>query len=176
MIVTEDDFDIDAVRRDWVGTPLGHSRGRYPVEYDPIRRYCHMTGDTNPLFLDPDAAKRGPYGRVMCPPGFVGYFIGAGPWPRVPDEASPLPRGVPRLGKLAVNMGIEWAFTTPVLVGDHLAADWSVEDVWVKSTKLDPMSVWIRTVGAIMKDAGSPVGTWANTVMYHRPPRKARHG
>jgi acyl dehydratase len=176
VIVTEDDFDIDAVRRDWVGAPLGRSVGRYPVEHDPIRRYCHMTGETNPLFLDPDAAARGPYGRVLCPPGFVYYFVDAGVWPRVEGQPGPLPRGVPRLGRFAVNMGIEWAFTAPVLVGDRLAADWSVEDVWVKPTRLDQKSVWIRTVGRISNQDGGDVGAWRNTVMYHRPPTRGEHG
>ena len=73
MIVSEEEFDIDAVRQEWVGARIGRSMDRYPVEYDPIRRYCHMTGELNPLYLDPDAAARGPYGRVMCPPGFVVY-------------------------------------------------------------------------------------------------------
>lgn len=176
MILGEEEFDIDAVRRDWVGAPLGRSASRYPVEYDPIRRYCHMTGETNPLFLDPDTAARGPYGRVMCPPGFVGYFVGAGPWPRVPDEPNQLPRGVPRLGKFGVNMGIEWSFTAPVLVGDRLTTDWSVEDVWLKATTLDPMSVWVRTVGHVVKNDEVPVGALRNTVMFHRPPRKSSDG
>ena len=56
MTKVEGEYDIEAVRAEWIGrkTPLYH--GRYPVEYDPIRRYCHMVEDDNPLFLDPEYA------------------------------------------------------------------------------------------------------------------------
>jgi acyl dehydratase len=172
MIVSEEQFDIDAVRTQWVGASIGRSASRYPVEHDPIRRYCHMTGELNPLYLDPDAAARGPYGRVMCPPGFVVYFLGSGPWPVPRGEPSVLPRDIPRLGNRAVNMGIEWSFTAPVLVGDRLVTDWTVEDVFVKPTRLDPVSVWMATVGTVANDRGVQVATYRNTVMYHRPPRR----
>lgn len=170
MIVAEDEFDIDAVRDRWVGARIGLATSRYPVEFDPIRRYCHMTGEVNPLFLDPEAAARGPFGRVMCPPGFVVYFMGAGPWPRQSGAPSALPKEIPRLGDRAVNMGVDWHFTAPVLVGDLLSTEWLVEDVYVKSTRLDPKSVWIVTAGRVTNDRDVHVATYRNTVMYHRPP------
>jgi acyl dehydratase len=56
---------------------------RYPIEYDPIRRFCHMSDDTNPLFLDPEYAHQTKHGEVLCPPLMItrpGYG-GNGAWP-----------------------------------------------------------------------------------------------
>ena len=51
--VAPQDFDIDQVRAEYVGTLGQRSDGLYPVEHDPIRRHEHMCYGTNPLFLDP---------------------------------------------------------------------------------------------------------------------------
>ncbi len=66
-----DDYDVDAVRAEWTGQVISTSEARYPVEHDPIRRHCHMVGDNNPLFLDPEAAARGPHGAVVVPPSML---------------------------------------------------------------------------------------------------------
>src|SRR5262245_47040994 len=63
---------------------------RYAVEYDPIRRYCHMVDDDNPLFLDPDYAKDTDYGAVVAPPFFIRQTTGPGPWPPAAQAASVL--------------------------------------------------------------------------------------
>lgn len=170
VLVPEHEFDIDAVRAAWVGRPLGRSVGRYPVEHDPIRRFCHMTGERTAVSLDPDAAARSPWGRVVCPPTFVRYFAGNGPWPP-PDRPEPgtIPAGVPRLGEHGVNLGTTWSWRRAVLVGDRLHADWTVEDVFVKPTRLDPRSVWIRTSATVRDQDDEIVAVWGNTVLFHRP-------
>src|SRR5581483_1958309 len=76
------DYDVESVRAEWVGRVVATSTGRYPVEYDAIRRYCHMTGDTNPLFLDREAAAAGPYGEIIVPPPMIPNFAVNGTWPR----------------------------------------------------------------------------------------------
>lgn len=169
-LVPEDEFDVDAVRREWCGRSLGRSVGRYPVEHDPIRRYCHMTGERTPVSLDPEAAARSPWGRVVCPPTFVRYFVGRGWWPPGDTpEPNSTPTAVPRLGDRGVNLETRWEFHRPVLVGDHLSATWTVDDVFEKPTRLDPRSVWILTSAVIEDDAAGTVAVWRNTVLFHRP-------
>ena len=170
MIVPESQFNLAAVQREWRGKSLGVSRGRYPVEYDPIRRYCHMTGETNPLFLDREAAASGPYGAVICPPAFIRYFVSDGAWPGLRSEPSQAPRGVPRLGDRGVNMGVSWEFLAPVLVGDELRCEWQVEDIYIKLTKLDPKSIWVKTKGTISNQRAVVVAIWRNTLLLHRTP------
>lgn len=61
-------YDIDAVRKKYIGFETAKARGRYPVEYDAIRRHCHMVDDNDPLFIDPDYARRTAIGAVTAPP------------------------------------------------------------------------------------------------------------
>src|ERR1700722_9130963 len=43
----------------------------YEATRDNIRRYAHGIGDDNPLFCDPDYAKKTQYGDVIAPPSFL---------------------------------------------------------------------------------------------------------
>jgi acyl dehydratase len=164
-------FDVDQVRRDWVGRTVASSSGRYPVEHDPIRRYCHMVGDTNPLFLDPEAAARGPYGRVVCPLLLVPYFAGNGPWPRrkeVRNDSRGFTFGVPTPGDRGLNLNTVWTYRVPVGVGDRLRASVIITDIYVKAVRLDPEAVWIVTRHEIYEQDDRLVMEGANTVLVHR--------
>ncbi len=180
MSIHPDDYDIDAVRAEWIGKVVSRSNGRYPVEYDAIRRHCHMTGDTNPLFLDPDFARdHGPYGAVVVPPSSLPlYFASGGPWPRAAkpaDEGSKRPGftlGVPTPGDRGINMGTEWSFHEPIRVGDRLRSEQTVTDVFVKAIKLDPVAVWIVSEIAVMNQHDVVVANWRNTTLVHRSPKQ----
>ncbi len=181
------DYDIDAVRSEWIGKIVSQSEGRFPVEYDPIRRHCHMTGDTNPLFLDPDFAKnKGPYGDVIVPPSLLPtYFASGGPWPKrekTREEKSDQKKrrrpfftlGVPTPGDRGINMGTEWEFLEPIRVGDRLKAEQKVTDVFIKPTKMDKLSVWIQSAMTFSNQDGDPVAVWHNTTLVHRAPKQIK--
>jgi acyl dehydratase len=149
------------------------SRGRYPVEYDPIRRYCHMIGDTNPLHLDPATAAAGPHGDVIVPLPLVAYFAGNGPWP---PRDGPTPAtggftyGVPTPGDRGINMGVSWDYLEPVRIGDRLRAEVRVVDLYVKPIRLDPQAVWIVTETRLIRHDDVPVALVRNTLLVHRNP------
>jgi acyl dehydratase len=170
------DYDIDAVRATYVGTKLGESRGRYPVEYEPIRRHCHMVQDVNRLYLDREYAASGPYGEVVAPPAMLlMHFSSNGPWPRrvrTSSEARPpaFSSGVPTPGDRGINMNTAWEFLLPVVVGDELRAERTIRDVYMKSIKLDPHAVWIVTEIRIFNQRDELVAVGANTVLIHRSP------
>jgi len=92
-------YDIEEVRRKYIGFETAKTRGRYPVEHDPIRRHCHMVDDNKPPFIDPDHE-----GGVLCPPSgwLAHYFASLAPSPAV---FAPLFPNVPTPGKRIVNMG-----------------------------------------------------------------------
>jgi acyl dehydratase len=168
-----DSYDLDAVRSEWIGRTVASSRGRYPVEHDPIRRYCHMVGDTNPLYLDPEVARAGPYGRVIVPLPLVPYFAGNGPWPRRSAQggshvAARFAYGVPTPGDRGLNMNTVWSYLKPVGVGDHLRAEVAIDDIFMKSVRLDPAAVWIVTLSSIRNQAHQVVMETRNTVLVHR--------
>jgi acyl dehydratase len=168
-----DDYDLEAVRRDWLGKSVASSCGRYPVEHDPIRRYCHMVGDTNPLFLDAELARLGPYGRVIAPLPLVPYFAGNGPWPRRTTNgerhvAARFTYGVPTPGDRGLNLNTVWTYRVPVGVGDQLRAVVTIDDIFMKPVRLDPSAIWIVTLTAIQNQDDVTVMTSRNTVLVHR--------
>jgi acyl dehydratase len=167
-------YDVARVRADWIGCVVASSQGRYPVEFDPIRRYCHMTGDTNPLFLDPDAAAQCPHGAVIAPLPLVAYFAGNGPWPR--RDVNPTPSGftygVPTPGDRGINMSVSWDYLEPARIGDRLRAEVRIADIFVKPIRLDPEAVWITTETQIFRHDNQLLVRIRNTVLVHRAPEQ----
>jgi acyl dehydratase len=98
------------------------------------------------------------------------YFASGGAWPPVEGgEPSPIPKAVPKLGDRGVNMNALWQYFRPAVVGDSLKMTWIVDDVYLKTTRLDPKSVWIVTAGEVTNQHDQPVARCTNTVLFHRP-------
>jgi acyl dehydratase len=170
------DYDIDQVRQEWIGRVVATSSGRYPVEYDPIRRYCHMVGDANPLFLDPEAARAGPHGEVIVPLPLVAYFAGNGPWPRRstgPSLTRGFTYGVPTPGDRGINLSTVWEYREPVRVGDHLRAEVIVTDISLRPIRIDPMAIQLMTETRVTNQHEALVTVGSNTVLVHRSPEDA---
>ena len=151
-------YDIAAVRWRWEGHETELVWGRYPIEHDPIRRYCHMVDDTNPRYL----------ARGECPPVMVDYFASAGPWPPAGMDVLALVRKIPTPGDRLVNLGHEFEWFRTVRVGGRLGARHRVLSVELRSTTLDPLSVWIRTETTIVDQAQEVVARRLNQIMVHR--------
>ncbi len=174
MTKVEGEYEIEAVRAEWIGrkTPVQH--GLYPVEYDPIRRHCHMVEDDNPLFLDPAYAATTKWGGVIAPPVMTDYFAGSGAWPPA-DEGPPLVLQVPTRGDRSINLNIEWEFLRPVRIGDRLSRQTEITDVYEKPTRLDPKSIWIAAATTISNQDGEVVAIGSNTIVVHRRPDEFAH-
>jgi len=162
-------YDIEAVRQKYIGTEIAKARGRYPVEYDAIRRHCHMADDNNPLFLDPQYAQTAQHGAVLCPPsGWLAlYFASLGPWPAVFEPLLPI---VPTPGKRIVNMNQEVEWFRRIKVGDHLSVRRRVADVYQKGISIDPEAVWIVAEAFITNQRDETVCVIRNTLLTHRTP------
>ena len=170
MVRVEGPYDIQAVRAEWIGRKTAVIPGRYPVEYDAIRRHCHMVEDRNPLFLDPEYARRTKWGAVIAPP-VMPVFAGAGVWPPSEDGLR-LMTEVPTRGARMINLNTEWEYLRPARVGDHLAAQLIITDVYEKTIRLDPRSVWIETEQRITNQDGELVALGRNTLCTHRTPEQ----
>ena len=159
-------YDVKAVKRQWEGhvTPLRW--GRYPVEHEPIRRHCHMLDDANPRFISDGE----------CPPVMVDYFASSGPWP--PDEYDifPLLKAIPTPGDRLINLSQEFEWLAPVKVGDRLGATHRVAAIHQRATKLDPLSVWIRTETTIVNQREEVVALRTNQILVHRTPEEIAAG
>lgn len=161
-------YDIEAVRAEWIGRKTPRVAGRYPVEFDPIRRHCHMVEDRNPLFLDPEFAAGTVHGTVIAPPVLAGYFAGNGAWPR--SEEPNVLGEVPTRGERLINMNVAWEYHQPVHVGDRLSSESELVDIFEKPIRLDPKAVWIVTERRIYNQHGDLVATNRNTLLTHRRP------
>ena len=53
----------------WVGKVL--PTVKYEVGLEKIKEYALAVNDHNPLYLDEEAAKAGPYGQIVAPPMFA---------------------------------------------------------------------------------------------------------
>jgi acyl dehydratase len=173
--LTHDDYDIEVVRSEWIGLVVDSSEGRYPVEYDPIRRYCNMIHDDNPLYLDLEVARQGPYGAVIAPGPLLPYFAGGGPWPRTPKTGERRPGwtyGVPTPGDRGINLEVSWEYRQPVRVGDRLSSETRIADIFVKPIKIDPRAVCIVTESRLTNQRDEVVAACRNSVLVHRSKRQ----
>lgn len=171
MAKVDGTYDIEAVRQEWVGKTTDALPGRYPVEYDPIRRHCQMVEDANPLFLDPAFAAQTRYGGVIAPPVMADYFAGNGAWPRV-REAPRLMQQAPTRGDRLINLNQTMEFLKPVKVGDRLSSRMTIADVYEKGIRLDPKAVWIVMETRLSNQDGEVVTIIRNTLLTHRTPEE----
>ena len=164
-------YDIERVRRDWIGRTSEVVEGRYPVEHDPIARHCQMVEDRNPLFLEPDAARAAGHDGVIAPPVMADYFAGGTAWPD-PEARRLLRDEVPTRGERLINLSQEWEFHAPIRVGDRLSKQVEIVDVYEKSIQLDPQAVWIVVETRITNQDGALVAVGRNVGLSHREPEE----
>lgn len=157
-------FDIARVKAQWEGHETPPSRGRYPVEFDAIRRHCHMVDDANPLFLE----------QGICPPVMVDYFASAGAWPPGERDILGLVRRIPTPGDRLVNMNHEFEWLRTVRVGECLGVSHRVVSVDLKPIRLDPLAVWIKTESRIVDERGELVALRWNQILVHRTPEQVK--
>lgn len=164
-------FDLEQVRKEWIGRTSEVVHGRYPVEYDPIRRHCHMVEDLNPLFLDPEYAKTTRFGSVISPPVLVEYFATAGVWPPS-EEGKKLSQLVPTRGKRKLNLNQVMEFHNPARVGDRLKWQMVITDIKEKAVRLDPKALWVTSEMRIYNQDDVLIAVIRNTGISHREPHE----
>lgn len=92
---------------------------------DAIVHFANGVGDDNPLFRDPDYARKTKYGRVIAPPTFVYTFCSAG--------FGPAHGGLPGIYSLFSEDVFE--FYHPVFEGGRYSADEELVGVEVKNSE-----------------------------------------
>lgn len=162
----------------WIGKKTKPKTNKYPVEYEPIRRYCDMVDDENPLFLDPEYAKKTRYGGIPLPPfapfgiiaegspGMLAKLTGA----KKEDEEDTMMIMPPLPGGRFINMSQEWEWFKPAMVGDILTARTTLADVYVKGIKIDPKATWVINEMEFTNQKGEKVAVIRNILLSHRMP------
>lgn len=107
--------------------------GKSEVTREQITAYCKAVGETNPLYLDEEAAAMGPYGGIVAPPTFYTVIrVGQGLDPRV------------TFGNTAFNGGQHCEFFEPIRPGDAITASTAVHDVYEKTGRTGRMVFVVR--------------------------------
>ncbi len=148
----------------------------YPVEYEPIRRWCQMVEDDNPLFLDPAYARKTKYGEVVCPSLALSIFGGPGPgyFPQPPSATNVL-SGVPTTpGSSVVFLGSGWEFYKVVKVGDHLSMRSRLADYYLKGLRFDPKARWVRIERIYYNQKGEKVAVNSMHHALRRSPEEVK--
>lgn len=105
----------------------------FKVEEGAIQRYADAIGDTNPLYNDPEYAKKSKYGRLICPPGFTGWPVAKRG--RITESISAMlvKAGAP---SRLLDGGVEFEFFEPIGAGDMLVATTTIAQITEKQTRL----------------------------------------
>ncbi len=101
----------------------------FVVSTERIAAFCEAVGDINPLYLDPEAAREGPYGRIVAPPALVASFRHAD---NVFDRIA-----IFRGGGLMAGIDIE--IEAPVFAGDALRIASEVREMYEKTGRTGTM-------------------------------------
>jgi acyl dehydratase len=99
------------------------------VKADRIVRYCAAVGETNPLYTDEAAAKKGPYGGLIAPPSFAVTF----------RNGRNFFQHIPRFGKRGFDAGKDVEFAAPIRAGDKITLSSAVKEIYDKTGRTGTM-------------------------------------
>jgi acyl dehydratase len=100
-----------------------------PVSAEEIKEFCAALGETNPLFTDEAAAKKGPYGGLVAPPSFAVTF----------RNGRHFFTHVPRFGKGGFDAGKDVEFVNPIRPGDRITLSSHVKEIYEKTGRSGSM-------------------------------------
>jgi acyl dehydratase len=98
----------------------------YAVGREKVREYAWAVGETNPLYVDVEAARAAGYADVVAPPMFAVVYAGRAVTPALFD---------PEVGINFANMlhaGQEFEWGPLVVAGDEITTTASVKDIHEK--------------------------------------------
>ena len=107
--------------------------GTHEVSKEQMIAYAKAVGETNPLYLDDEAAKAGPYGAIIAPPLFYNMLsLQPGLDPKV------------KFGTSGFDAGQHAEFFEPIRAGDTISAKTQVADVYAKTGRTGTMVFTVR--------------------------------
>jgi acyl dehydratase len=94
----------------------------YAVGREKVREYAHAVGETDPRYLDPEAARAAGFADVVAPPMFAAVYCAPALWPALVD---------PEIGMDFARMvhgAQEFAWGEPVVAGDEITTEAELEE------------------------------------------------
>jgi acyl dehydratase len=109
--------------------------GTFPVTKEHIREFAEAVGDLNPLYVDEEAAQRGPYQGIIAPPTFYDVFRA---------EEAKLPDLKVQFGNVSYNAGQGCEYFLPIRAGDTITVKTRIVDVYEKTGRSGKMVFIVR--------------------------------
>ena len=100
-----------------------------PVTAEMVETFCSAIGETNPLHIDEEVAKSGPYGALTAPPSFAVTF----------RNGRHFFEHVPRFGKQGFDAGKDVEFCAPIRPGDSIVLSSHVKEIYEKTGRSGSM-------------------------------------
>ena len=127
----------------------------YAVGREKIREYAHAVGETNPLHLDPEAARAAGHRDVVAPPMFCVVYSSAAVAPALFD---------PEVGinfAMMVHGGQEFVWGPLVVAGDEITTTVSVKSIEQRAGN----GFYVFESQSVNQDGENVcTGTWTNIV------------
>jgi acyl dehydratase len=98
------------------------TRATYAVGREKVREYAHAVGETDPRYLDPEAARAAGFADVVAPPMFAAVYCAPAIWPALVD---------PEVGidfARMVHGAQEFTWGEPVLAGDEITTEAELDE------------------------------------------------
>ena len=135
--------------------------GRQPITVtaERIASFCAAVGETNPLYVDPVAAAKGPYGGIIAPPAFVAGF-------RYGDDVF---EQIPLFRRGGLMGGIDLELLEPLRPGDTIRTSARVKDLYEKTGRTGTMV--FAVVRTTLTNQKGQVVAHVEHRMMNRPPR-----
>lgn len=153
--MTEGSLITDELRK-LVGATVGEPL-ILKVEEGAIQRYAEAIGDPNPLYNDVEYARKSKYGRLICPPGFIGWPVQGQPG-ALPGRTSEMADIFVKAGAPTnvLDGGIEFEFFTTVGAGDILVSTTKVANITEHETRMGK-TMFITTETSFVNQDGKVV-------------------
>ena len=168
--------EMAEIAKQFIGRETELTPADYPVEYEPIRRWCQMVDDDNPLFINPAYARQTPYGEVVCPPFALSIFGAPSPgYFPTPPPADNVLEAIPTTpGSSVLFLGSDWEFYKTVKVGDHMSVKSRLAEYYIKSVRFDPKARWIRIERIYFNQKGEKVAVNSMHHALRRSPEEVK--
>jgi acyl dehydratase len=131
------------------------TRATYAVGREKVREYAHAVGETDPRYLDPEAARAAGFADVVAPPMFAAVYCAPAIWPALVD---------PEVGidfARMVHAAQEFTWAEPVVAGDEITTEAELEE----SSERGGVRFFVfRTTSTNQRGRVVSEGRWTNVV------------
>jgi acyl dehydratase len=125
----------------------------YAVGREKVREYAHAVGETDPRYLDPEAARDEGFADVIAPPMFAAVYAGPAVFPAIMESGLDFSR--------MVHGAQEFTWHEPVVAGDEITTEATLES---RSERAGLEVYVFRSVSKNQRGELVSEGLWTNIV------------